>query len=145
MSRTTPSKVKEVLMRDYDDVLAPSLTPFIDAASLIVDDLEAAADEAPASARLALVETWLAAHAYVQSDQPYEEEWVGKAKATYQAKGKLGQGLAGSKYGRFAAELDTTGYLAGLIASAEGKRRLTAGADWLGKAPSEQTAWWERD
>jgi hypothetical protein len=74
--RTTPAAVKAVLARDYDSVDEPSLTPYLDAASLLVGDLEDAASTAPAAARLELVERWLAAHYYALSDQPYSDEWT---------------------------------------------------------------------
>jgi hypothetical protein len=145
--RTTPAAVKAVLARDYDSVDEPSLTPYLDAASLLVGDLEDAASTAPAAARLELVERWLAAHYYALSDQPYSDEWTEGAKATYQ--GKTGMYFEATKYGQAALGLDTTGYLAGLQAAAVvasgGSSRVTAGVSWLGKAPSAQRDYNQRD
>jgi hypothetical protein len=151
MARTTAGKVREVLLRDYDSVDEPSLTPFIDAAGALADDLEDAAESAPSASRLELIERWLAAHFYAMSDQPFSEEWVGKAKASYQgSRGEtLGKYLEASKYGQQAILLDPTGYLSAQVAAAvvaaAGTRTITASATWLGKPPSQQTDYSDRD
>lgn len=142
MARTTPSQVKAVLGGDYDAEAEPTLTPYIDWAGALVDDLDEAATTSPTTARLTLIETWLAAHAYVMSDQPYEESSQGKSMGVFQGSGAktIGKYLEASKYGQQAILLDGTGYLINL-----GQRRLTVGATWLGKTPSEQINWWDRD
>ena len=132
--------VKQVLMRDYDTATEPSLTPFIDIAGALVDDLVAAATTAPTTARLELLERWLAAHYYALSDQPFMEEWDSQGKAKYQ--GETGKYLEATKYGQAAVGLDSTGYLSRL---ARGVTRVSAGMTWLGKPPSEQTRYEDRD
>jgi hypothetical protein len=136
VSRTTAALVKGVLMRDYDALEGPDLTPFIDTASAIVD-MVAAQDAPPGATLLELIERWLAAHCYCMSDQPYAQTKTESTGATFQ--GTTGMHLTATKYGQTAIALDTTGYLAGL-----GVGRRRASFAWLGKRPSEQIPYDER-
>lgn len=138
MARTTAEKVRAVLNRDYDSRREPSLTPYIEAASALVDDA-AAADTSLSSSRLEKVERWLAAHFYKVSDKPYLEKWTGDAKAKYD--GATGKYLEATLYGQTAVALDTSGYLAGL---AQGGLRRQAGTAWLGKTFRQQTDYEDR-
>lgn len=142
--RTTAAKVRDLLMRDYDSVDEPSLTPHLETAYALTSRAVAYAQDhslALSTAEAELVERWLAAHFYAMSDQPYEEEWTGKGKAAYQGRGvSFGKYLEASKYGQQAAILDRGGYLQALAAG-----RRTGRVEWLGKAPSQQTPYWQRD
>lgn len=140
--RTTAQAVKALLMRDYDTVDTPSLTPFIEVAEALTDDVEAHASANSVSlsaSRLERIERNLAAHFYAGSDKPYAEEWTDKAKAVYQ--GRTGMYLERSYYGQAAVLLDKSGYLASL---AKGSR-ATASLGWLGKGEPEQLSYDERN
>lgn len=140
MARTTAAAVKLVLAggKDYDTDNAPDLTPYIDTASALVDDVDTCATARGytlSSTRLELIERWLAAHAYALSDQPYASKATDRASATFQ--GQTGMNLDATKYGQMAKSLDTSGCLA----SAGRKARLL----WGGLPPSQQTDYVDRD
>jgi hypothetical protein len=145
MARTSEAAVKLVLRPgsqggDYDDVNSPSLVPFIDAASAMVDDAAACAadaDDAISTARQELVERWLAAHCYCLSDRTFASKSTLGASASFA--GQTGMNLDATFYGQQAMALDPSGCLRALGA---GNR---ATATWLGKAPSQQTPYVDRD
>lgn len=147
MARTTAAAVKAVLLpgKDYDTENSPDLTPFIDTASAYVDDIvTCAADQDPAvtltDARLELIERWLAAHFYVVSDQTYASKSTEGASASFH--GQTGMYIESSRYGQTAMSLDKSGCLASIGGSAG---RIRVGTAWLGKAPSNQTDYVDRD
>jgi hypothetical protein len=132
--RTTTEAVEGVLGDDYDRDGGRDLTPFVETASAMVDTLVVKAALKAVTftaARLELIERWLAAHYYTQSDRTYKSRSTLDASATFNTDGK--------EYLNAALALDNSGCLAALL---NGKR---AGAFWLGKAPSEQIAHWDRD
>ena len=141
--RTSSGAVKSVLMDDYGarrDGTLPDLTPYIETASSVTDDVVvyAAAKGITLNViKLELIERWLGAHFYVMSDQPYLEKETMQARAKYQ--GTTGMMLKASKYGQTALLLDTSGTLATM------EERKVAGAFWLGKVPSEQLDYYERE
>lgn len=142
--RTDSDAVKKVLApgRDYDTRKNPDLTPFIDTAAALVDDCVAmAADKGVplASARQELIERWLAAHYYKQSDLAFASKSTEGASASFG--GQLGMGLKGTRYGLTALQLDTTGCLAVV---AEGEPKI-AGGFWAGTTDSEATPWRSRN
>lgn len=115
--RTTPQAVKELMAPggDYDLRRAPSLVPAITTASVIIDDLYDAAiadgwtaAELPA-ARMELVERWLAAHCYQQSDKGYTSRSTQGASGSFQ--GQTTMGLDSTLYGQTAKAVDPTGLL----------------------------------
>lgn len=133
MARTTSAAVIAVLQGDYDSESAPSLTPFIETAGVMVD--EAAGADVLSAARLELVERWLAAHYYCMGDRPYTSRSTGGASGSFA--GQFSKGLESTPYGQTALALS-----GGLLA-ATGRRR--AGAEWLGKTASEALTWDERN
>ena len=138
MARTTAAAVKLVLNRDYDTRNLPDLTPYIDTASAMVDDLDECADARGYtidSTRLELIERWLAAHCYALSDQPYTGRSTLGASGQFQ--GRTDMGLDATKYGQQAKALDKSGCLAGAGA--------TASILWGGQRPSAQTDYVDRD
>lgn len=144
MARTSSASVQALLLpgRDYDTDDAPSLTPFIDTASAIVDDVDECATDRGytlGSTRLELIERWLAAHFFQQSDQGYASKSTAGASASFHGQTKMY--LESTKYGQTAVRLDKSGCLQA-IASEE---RKAVQADWLGKPPSTQTDYSERD
>lgn len=148
MARTTPEAVKTVLMADYgplpDGTLPEeAIVAAIEEANILTTRLRLLAIQykeitlATGSDTLEMVERLLAAHVYAMSDQPYASKSTGGASATFQ--GQTGLGLKGTKYGQRAMLVDYTRVLAALD---EGKIATTS---WLGKVPSEQINYSDRD
>lgn len=106
--RTTSANVQAILGKNYDGTT--SLTPYIDAATVVVDRVKTCSDkeaEPLSGAELELVERWLSAHFYQQMDQGYAAKSTDGASARYQ--GETGMYLAGTKYGQQAMFIDFTG------------------------------------
>lgn len=140
MSRTTPALVKGILLRDYDTKKAPDLQPFIDSAGLLVDRTEAYAlsiDAPLLDPELEMLERWLAAHYYKQSDQAFASKGTDGATASFQ--GQTGKSLESTKYGQTAITLDYSGYL-GLVTTGAGPTLV--GGVWLGR--TTETPWDQR-
>lgn len=112
-------------------------TPFIRAASLLVDKLDVYDTAGVHSvADLKEIETWLAAHFYGLRDAQYQSKSTGGASATFQ--GQTGLCLDLTWWGQTAKILDTTGYLAKLDQEAKGGKRV-ASMQWLGTtAPGDE-------
>lgn len=149
MARTTDALVKAVLLDSYDKRRKPDLAPFIRAANLLTSRLESAAvdyDPPLLTDELAEIETWLAAHAYCAPDQPYAQRTTSSAQGSFQ--GKTGMYLEGTKFGQMAVILDHTGLLASLASGESIEQSSDAGIPggfWLGKPPSEQIHYLDRD
>lgn len=145
MSRTNEAAVKGILLSDYGpdkDGNEPSLEPFIDTAASMVDDLvecATAKGKTLSAGKLELIERWLAAHFYVQSDQTYASKSTEGASASFH--GQTAMYLESSRYGQTAMRLDTSGCLDGR----GGSERKVAGGFWLGKRRSEQIPYVDRD
>lgn len=133
--RTSASAVEAVLVADYK--AGTSLTPFIAAASSIVDRL-AALDTGGVltTAQCELIERWLAAHCYCMSDRLLASRSTGKSSGSFM--GQFGKRLESTTYGQTALMMDWTGRLATI-------GRPMARMDWLGKAVSDQTDYEDRD
>lgn len=141
--RTSPSAVQGILLMDYDTINNPSLTPFIETASVIADEVADYASEnsiAITSEKLELIERWLAAHCYCLSDQPYTFKQTKAVSANFQ--GKTAMYFEATKYGQMAVTLDSTGYLSTI---SEGNVGVTVSGIWLGKPPSQQIPYVDRD
>lgn len=145
--RTNATAVEKVLLKDYDADLRPDLAPFIEAAAAIVDDVvECALDKdiTIGATRQELIERWLAAHFYAVTDRPYQSKSTEGASATFQ--GQTAMYFEGSHYGQMAISLDPSGCLTDIQTDATSPTgRSVASGFWLGKAPSEQTDYIERD
>jgi hypothetical protein len=140
MARTTPAAVEEVLIDDYDSINTPSLEGFIETASAIVDRVVECATRKGttlSTAEKELIERWLSAHLYGMSDQPYKARSTLRASGQFQ--GETGMYLEATKYGQMAVVLDPSGCLNNL-----GKKNKVR-AFWIGKRPSEQTDYEDRD
>lgn len=139
--RTTDDLVKETLApgQDYDLDGNPSLDRAIKAANLVTDRVAACAVRKGitlSAEELTEIETWLAAHYYVMSDQNYASKSTGGQLASFQ--GKTEKGIEASKYGQTAIDIDASGCLAALTL------RARASSEWLGKNPSDQINWQDR-
>lgn len=136
--RTTLAAVQAILRDgteggDYDDVHNPSLQPFVDSATVIVDRVrQGAIDKGMdlTAAELELVERWLSAHMYSMSDKPYVSRSTSNSAGAFS--GQTGKGFDATLYGQTAMQLDWSGTLKALNINAR------AGAFWLGKNPTDQ-------
>lgn len=142
MPRTTEDAVEELLSAggDYDTLNNPSLIPFIQTANVIVTRVVTCATEKGitlSTEERELIERWLSAHFYVMSDQTYAAKGTEGASATFH--GQTGMNLDASKYGQTAKMVDYSGCL-NAIGNAQ-----RASLSWLGKRPSEQTDYSDRD
>lgn len=135
MARTTPAKVEGVLNRDYDYANRPNLVPYIDTANSVTSRLIAKASEngySIDSTTAELIERWLAAHYYTRSDATHTSRNNMGASASFARKG--------DEYKQTAIDLDPSGILAGLVSGL-----MPVTAFWLGKPPSEQIDYQDRD
>jgi hypothetical protein len=135
--RTTEEKVSLLLQEDFED--GNDLRPYITTANLVTS-LVSSNDTGSllSSALLAEIEEYLSAHFYCQQNQQLAEEKTADADGT--RSWEYGKNLDGSTWGQTAKLLDITGFL----------RKMDTGIvrpkmTWLGKPPSEQTAYQDRD
>lgn len=141
MTRTTEEAVKSIMLREYDSVRSPCLLPFIEVASVMVDNVISCATSNGATVsdkQAELLERYLAAHAYQLADPGYQSRRTGDASGTFN--GKTGVGLESSRFGMMAKTLDTTGCLASMDAG-----NITASISWGGFSENEQTDYDQRN
>lgn len=142
--RTTPTNVKAILLTQYDSTNAPDLNAFIEAASLTTDKVDACdADGDLSTNELEMIERFLAAHNYLLADQAIASEKDLDASATYQ--GQTGMFFESTFFGQQAMLLDTTGCLSQINQKAKKGGKRTLEFSWLGKAPSDQIDYSDRD
>lgn len=140
MPRTDATKVQDLLGGDYES--GRSLTRFISWANLVVNKVASCAiakGDAQADEVLEEMETWLAAHAYQQSDQGYASSSTEGSSASFQ--GQTGMRIESTKYGQSALGLDFSGCLQRINA---GPSKSAAGMVWLGKNPPSQVDYEQR-
>lgn len=142
MARTNSDAVKAVLAggKDYDLALSPSLSPYIDAAYSLVNRVVVCAAKKNiviSDEDLELIERWLAAHFYAVSDKPYSSRSTLGASGSFQ--GQTAMHLDATLYGQQAKLIDYSGCLENI----SNKQRVRVG--WLGKRPSEQMDYSDRD
>lgn len=139
MARTTPTLVQTALGRNWDTTT--SVSSFITSANAIVDEVVVCATAKGKTLSVALlqqIETYLAAYFYAIQDPIYTARSTGRSSGSFQT-GTPGQGFSGNEYGRAAIAMDISGCLAGF-----GNAQV-AGMSWLGKPPSEQIPYDQRD
>ena len=129
--RTTAEQVSAIVEVDT----SISLTPFIEVASALVDEVCATVEAGYADARLELIERWLSAHFICIRDPQASSEKAGSVGQSLQNKVDLH--FNQTRYGQMALLLDTSGTLAALQAQAEGKGVLTASLTSLGPVSDE--------
>lgn len=101
-ARVTDEEV-QAIMDDYPD----DLTPFIELATLLVDEELASTDLS--TDRLKQIEKWLSAH-FAATKTPLTTQESVKISVAYQ-RSSPGKGLYATQYGQQAVVLDTTGTL----------------------------------
>ncbi len=134
MARTTTAAVKDILLKDYDTFNEPSLAGFIESASAVVTRVAECATRKGitlSSEELELIERWLTAHFYVQSDATYSSRSTLRASGSFLA--------SQDKYLQVAYTIDNSGCLQNIIEN-KSPRMI-----WLGKRPSNQTDYVDRD
>jgi hypothetical protein len=135
MSRTTTTAVQALLRSGvpdggYDGVT--DLQQFIDTAGVTVDrcvTMASAKGITMLATELELMERWLAAHSYCQSDKQYASKSTAGASASFQ--GQTGQGFETTYFGQQALRIDYSGCLRNL------DKQQRAQAVWLGTDCSE--------
>ena len=141
MVRTNEGLVKGVLTQDYNERKLPALLPFMTAANSLVDDvIECASSKgvAVSDAKAELIETWLAAHFYKYAyDRQFSNKSTAGASGSYT--GQTAMYLEGTTYGHTAIVLDRSLCLVNF------SKQQVAGGFWMGKAPSEQIDYVDRD
>jgi hypothetical protein len=140
MPFSSAGAIQGVLLNDYDSENDPSLQPFLDAANSLMLRVIACATRKRTpltSEEKEIITTWLAAHLYAMSDQPYTEKQTLSARGKFQGETKMY--LEATKYGQTAVNLDPSGCLVAV------SNRVKARIYWMGKPPSEQTDYVDRD
>lgn len=135
MARTTSTAVQTLLGGNYDADNQPSLSPFIDAANLIVtrcDTLASANGYTLSTAEKEMIERYLSAHLYTVQDALYS------SRSTLGASGSFIRDKDGD-YLKAAKMIDPSGALATVLDN------NTAGGAWLGKTVSETLSFDERN
>jgi len=133
--RTSDQLIRASIETDPD----LNLTPFINRANALTDYVASKDSQGVLSvAMLREIETLLACHFYDRIDHAYAERATGKASGVFQ--GQYGMHLDGTKWGQDAITMDVSGTLSKLS-----KGTIKAQTAWLGKAPSEQTDYVDRD
>ena len=134
--RCRPDEVQAVI-RDYDT--AVDLVPFIEAANVLTSRVSSKdTDGVLDTEELHQIEKWLSAHFYETRDHELSEESNERASGKYV--GVFDKGLERTRAGQNALLFDETGYL----------KRISQGVvraqlNWLGKPPSTQVDYVDRD
>lgn len=142
MARTNAALVRAILLSDYDSDTEPSLDAFIATATAMVDRVVACAilrNKTLTSEEEELIERWLAAHFYAQTDKPYSSKSTERAAGSFHGQTKMY--LESTLYGQTAVRVDPSGCLSSI---ASGDRKV-AGGFWMGKRPSQQLDYPQRD
>lgn len=127
--RTTDSAVGAII----DITSGTDITPFIEAASAVVDDH--CAPLAYGATRLELIERWLAAHFFAVYDGQIASEKADEVSQAFQY--DVGKYLEFTKYGQMAIILDNLGGLAAWQAAIESGKVLPRQLFWGGKKCDE--------
>lgn len=127
--RTTEEAVKGILEVLEDD--AVDLTPFIETANNIVDQV--CLDSDYSDATLELIERWCSAHFYCIRVPRTTAERVRGIEEVYQ--GRTYTGFRHTSYGQQAMLIDTDGNLKKLDDNSF--RKIRGSVSWVGKTPVE--------
>lgn len=130
--RVNPDDVEKII-RDYDTDI--NLAPFLNMANALVDHC---ASSDLSDAQMFEMERLLAAHFYDQRDHEVDSEHTEKGGGKHT--GTYGMGLERTRHGQDAMVMDTTGCLRKVS-----KGVVKATAIWLGKSPSNQIDYVDRE
>lgn len=129
---TNSEDVSAVLGANYDNINCPSLIPYIKSAQdtvLRMVQCATAKGHTFTSSELSNIAMWLAAYYYTINDPIYKAKTTGDASATYFDRSYLDA----------AKMLDTSGCLNSIVTNNR------ASMTWLGKPPSQQINYVDRD
>lgn len=138
MAYTTTTLVQSALLGDYDGTA--DLSFFVTQASVMLTNMVTCATKKGITItedNLQVIETYLAAHYYAIADRILTQKTTGRSAATFA--GVFEKGLALTPYGQAAMDLDPSGCLSAMT------KRNTIGGFWLGKSPSDQIPYKDRD
>lgn len=136
MARTTQLAVENLLLKDYDTRNRPSLSPYIDSATVVVDRVVTCATAKGitlTTAEKELIERWLAAFFYTRTDPIYQSKGTDGSSASF-----VSDPVDPERYRAGAAAVDYSGCLLNIL------KGQTARGVWLGKRPSQQVAYVDR-
>lgn len=130
--RTTTAAVQVILGANFGAVAGstPSLQPYVDSATVMVDRVQTRAVQKGCSltaAELELVERWLSAMFYCRMDPGYKQRSTDKKSGSF-----ITPKNDEEYYRQTAIELDASGALNELL------NRQTASAAWLGKVDADK-------
>ncbi len=129
--RTNAAAVKKII--EVDDTAVPDLDPFIEVASMLVDEIITTVEGGYTSPQAELIERWLAAHFYAVRDNRIDTEKAGPVSQKNQF--RVGLNLNVTIYGQQAMVIDFKGGLAIINKKAEQGLRTTIGLLWAGTEP----------
>ena len=101
MARVTDSKVRGI--RPSDTIT--DYTPFIETASIVVDELNERFGKSFTEAKLTQIELWYAAHLAIAQDPTVARERFEQAEATYQVGNRQLYGVMADSFGQTANTL----------------------------------------
>lgn len=136
--RTTLVLIQENLGRNYDD--KTPLTSFLKSANVVVNAVVRCATSKGVTLldeQLERIECALACHYYQRADPGFSSKSTGRNGASFQ--GQTGMMLQSTMYGQDALGMDPSGCLASM--NNGGRVQML----WLGKPPSEQIDYADRD
>ena len=133
MARTTEALIEGIIEVDS----AILLTPFIDAANMLVTQFCTDLVTDYTAAELIKIETWLAAHFYTVREGRAFEERAGPVSERKQSKVDLG--FATSHYGQMAMTLDYYGGLSSLNERIKKGKASRISVSWLGTEKKTET------
>lgn len=140
LTTDSPYRANQGDVADIIDVDSSiDLLPFIKFANLLTTRVATCAtnrNRTLSSAELAAIEAYLAAHFYAIRDRQLKSKRTERAAGTYD--GKTDKGLDSTLWGQTAKDLDTSGCL-------ESFGGRTGRLVWLGKVPSDQINYEDRD
>ena len=135
--RTTSDAVKATLGADNDLDDQPDLQRYLITAALIVNRVVTCAARKAfthTAQELEVIESWLAAHLYTKSDPTYSSRSTAGASGQF-----IRDPVTPEPYKDGAIMADVSGCLNAIL------NRKTAGGFWLGKPPSAQIDYEDRD
>ena len=140
MARTTITAVKELLSSCYDG--SSALTPYIDSATAVVSRVATCATtkgKTLTTVELELIERWLAAHFYTKMDPVYAQKRDSAGNGSLAMAHFVRDPKEPEPFLNGAMNLDYSGCLTAII------KRQTARVVWMGKPPSSQIDYVDRD
>lgn len=131
--RTTITAVTDILGNFYVSGTSPSVQPFIDTATLLMDRVITCATAKGVTitdAEAERIEAYLAAHFFGHAQQFFTSKSTVSASGSFQ--GQTAMRLDASQYGQTAQMLDPSGCLTAIT------NKARAGILWLGKTSEDQ-------